>query len=187
MTSNAKMIAAFIFGAAVGAAIAFKYAAKKLDAEQHEYEDIIDVDPVDEVEDEPVGGYNITTTETSRAAAEQAKQKKDITEYASKITKEAYISESTEEPENVETVEAPYVISPDEFGEYAYETISLTYYADDVLADENYEIVDDIADVVGNDFASHFGEYEDDSVFVRNDRKRCDYEILRDYRNYSDL
>ena len=34
---------------------------------------------------------------------------------------------------------------------------------------------------------SHFGEYEDDSVFVRNDDRKCDYEILMDQRLYSDV
>ena len=31
------------------------------------------------------------------------------------------------------------------------------------------------------------GEYEDDSVFVRSDAKRCDYEILKDLRDFSDF
>ncbi len=33
----------------------------------------------------------------------------------------------------------------------------------------------------------HFGEYEDDSVFVRNEENMCDYEILLDQRNFSEL
>ena len=41
--------------------------------------------------------------------------------------------------------------------------------------------------MVVEDFADHFGEYEDDSVFVRNNRLKCDYEILRDEGEYSDL
>ncbi len=85
-------------------------------------------------------------------------------------------------------VEKPYIISPEEFGEFEeYEKISLTYYADQVLADENDEEVDDVDEIVGGDSLTHFGEYEDDSVFVRNDRLKCDYEILLDQRNYSDV
>lgn len=34
---------------------------------------------------------------------------------------------------------------------------------------------------------NHFGEYEKDSVFVRSDPKRCDYEILRDLRSYAEF
>ena len=85
-------------------------------------------------------------------------------------------------------MEKPYVISPEEFGEFEeYEKISLTYYADKVLADENDEEVDDVDEIVGEESLNHFGEYEDDSVFVRNDRLKCDYEILLDQRNYSDV
>ena len=90
--------------------------------------------------------------------------------------------------EKVNMVEKPYIISPEEFGDFdEYTKLSLTYYSDGVLADENDEIVDDIDETVGADFADHFGEYEDDSVFVRNDRLKCDYEILRDNRSYSDV
>ena len=65
--------------------------------------------------------------------------------------------------------------------------ISLTYYADGVLADENDEVIEDVEDAVGIDSLNRFGEYEDDSVFVRNDARKCDYEILLDQRTYSEV
>ena len=81
--------------------------------------------------------------------------------------------------------DGPYIISPEDFGENDdYDVISLTYYADGVLADDRDMPVDDVTAIVGRDFASHFGEYEDDSVFVRNDELKADYEILRDVRKY---
>lgn len=90
--------------------------------------------------------------------------------------------------EEVKDVEKPYVIAPEEFGEMAnYESVSLTYYADGVLTDENDEVVDDIDDLVGADSLTTFGRYEDDSVFVRDDRRKIDYEILADLRKYSDV
>lgn len=114
----------------------------------------------------------------------------DFKKYASIIQKEGYTdySRSVEEKKGEAFVEKPYVISPEEFGEFEeYEKISLTYYADKVLADENDEEVDDVDEIVGEESLNHFGEYEDDSVFVRNDRLKCDYEILLDQRNYSDV
>lgn len=82
----------------------------------------------------------------------------------------------------------PHVITPDEFGELAdYETVSLTYYADGVLTDEDDEPIDDADDIIGVDSLNHFGEFEDDSVFVRNDMLKIDYEILKDLRRYSDV
>lgn len=80
-----------------------------------------------------------------------------------------------------------YVISPDEFGEEnRYSWVSYIYYADGILADDNGVIVDNVEEIVG-DALDHFGEYEDDTVFCRNDAKRCDYEILKDLRCYSEV
>ena len=113
-------------------------------------------------------------------------EKKVYVDYRT-ITKE-YVSE--DDHEEVDSMEAsrPRVIPPDEFGElYDYDQISLTYYADGVLADDWDNPIEDVDDVVGLDSLKTFGRYEDDSVFVRNDALRADYEILRDLRNYSDV
>lgn len=82
------------------------------------------------------------------------------------------------------TMDRPYVISPNEFDENDYDTVSLSYYADGVLVDEAGDVVEDVEGIVGIDSLTHFGEYEDDSVFVRNDRLEIDYEILRQETNY---
>lgn len=89
------------------------------------------------------------------------------------------------EKEDSKLVKEPYVISPDDYGMAdGYECVSLTYYADGVLTDEWDNVIDDPDDIVGDDFASHFGEFEDDSVFIRNERERRDYEILRDLNTF---
>ena len=67
-----------------------------------------------------------------------------------------------------------------------FRSISLTYFADGVLADEYGVIVDNVEEIVG-DGLNHFGEYEEDAVYVRNDAKRCDYEILKDERKYAEF
>lgn len=83
---------------------------------------------------------------------------------------------------------APFVISPEEFGEIEeYAKISLTYFEDGVLTDDGCDPIDEIDETVGADFMTHFGEYEDDSVFVRNPVRKCDYEILLDRRRYKDI
>lgn len=92
--------------------------------------------------------------------------------------------------EEVEDVNGPYVISPEEFDEdNDYETQSLTYYKDKVLADDWGRVIDteDIEEMVGLDSLTHFGEYEDDSVFVKNDRLKTYFEILLDERSYRDV
>ena len=115
--------------------------------------------------------------------------KGSITEYTQRLQEAGYkdYSRTIDEKPSGTPGEVPYVISPDEFGELEdYTKVSLTYFADGVLADECGEIVDDVEEIIG-DGLDHFGEYEDDSVFVRNDAKRCDYEILKDLRDFSDF
>lgn len=81
----------------------------------------------------------------------------------------------------------PYIITPDEYGDDGYEMKSLTYYADFVLADnEDDEIISDPESIIG-DALSHFGEYEDDAVHVRNKNNECDYEILKYEKTFSEV
>lgn len=91
------------------------------------------------------------------------------------------------EAEETYIVHPPYVIPPEEFDEKGYETVSLTYFADKVLVDEDWDVVTDLDGTIGRDSLNHFGEYEDDSVFVRNEELEIDYEILFDPRNWSDI
>lgn len=50
------------------------------------------------------------------------------------------------------------MIPPEQFGDNEeHEQISLTYYADGVLADENDEVIEDVEDAVGIDSLNHFG------------------------------
>ena len=82
----------------------------------------------------------------------------------------------------------PYVIAPLDFGELdGYSQVELTYYeGDDTLEDDEGNIIDDRDELIGPKALTTFGEYEDDSVFVRNDRLRADFQILKDYRTYKE-
>jgi len=168
----------FVLGVAVGSVVTWQYVEKK-------YERIAQ-DEIDSVDS------NDKFIEEDRIKADNAKEKPSIIEYAARLREQGYTNYSDivdEKPEEVKeksmSVDKPYVIAPEEFGELDdYDTISLTYYADEVLVDDNDEIVEDIENVVGFDSLNSFGEYEDDSVFVRNDRLKCDYEILLDQRKY---
>lgn len=85
--------------------------------------------------------------------------------------------------------EHPYVITPDQFGNDTdeYDLISLNYYADKVLADDWNDPIEDIEATVGEESLNHFGEYEEDVVYVRNERLRVDYEILRSNLRFEDV
>lgn len=198
LTTN---ILVFIAGATVGSVATWYYMKNKYgDFEEIEYYEEEDI-PVEydneedilvendiEMKSETVSGLNIN--------------KPNIIDYADKLKKENYTNYSNMEmplpeaevapiktkEENVDK-ETPYVISPDDFGEEdGYETISLTYYQkNDLVTDDDDEPVENVDMVVGYESLTHFGEYEDDSVFVRNDRLKADYEILLDDRDYEDV
>ena len=83
----------------------------------------------------------------------------------------------------------PYVISPDEFGEEDdHDLYVYTYYADGVVTDEGDEPIEneELDELIGLESLKTFGQYEDDSVFVRNEGMKIDYEILKDNSNYYD-
>ena len=85
--------------------------------------------------------------------------------------------------ENVEP--SPYVITEDEFGEIGNEEVTLFYYADHVMVDEDENVIDDIEDLIG-DCLTQFGDY-DESMYVRNERKETDFIILRSEKNFNDI
>jgi hypothetical protein len=162
-------LAAFLLGTAVGAVTAWQYAKRKYERIAQE-----EIDSVKEV-------FSKREQKTDKETKEQ--------EYGELLRNTGYSNYSSEKRKGEKEVEfrEPYVISPEEFGEMNdYEKISLTYYANGILADENDEVIDDIEETVG-DALEHFGEYEDDSVFVRNEENVCDYEILFDQRNFSEI
>lgn len=123
-------------------------------------------------------------------------REEEVEEYKTSIQTLGY-SEASDEitanpipvpPVETEPANEPYVISPEEYGEIEdYTLIGFTYYADCVLTDENNEIVEDVDACVGWESLKTFGDYEEDSVHVRNDRLRCDYEILRHEQTYSEV
>ena len=191
MNTTMSNAVAFTIGVAAGASITYilikKHFKKIADDEidtMREYFQNKRAEEANALEEEP------DEAEVKEARDEHQEDKPNIREYASLIKKENYTNYSdtvADKKKEVDDVEKPYVITPEEFGELDYSTISLTYYSDDVLTYESDELVEDVDDIVGADFAEHFGEYEDDSVFIRNDRMKTDFEILVDKRNYSDV
>ena len=125
-----------------------------------------------------------TEKNSSASANREAKNKKKAKEMRDyqKIVRENYKQKQEYTPEG------PAVISPDEFGENpGYDRLTMTFYADNIVADENDEIVEDVNECIGSESLSHMGEYEPDVLYVRNDRLRVYYEITRDLRKYVDV
>lgn len=184
MNSKVSFILGTIIGAGIGVAGTYSYFKdkyEKLAEKDFNSRRVFDEDKKDESE-EPVA---------EKTADSRTVDKPSIAEYAARLQKEGYVNYSDMQDKKQKQeigVDKPYVIQPSDFVEFDdYEKISLTYTADGVLLDDMNEIVDDIEETVGKDSLEHFGEYEDDSVYVRNDAKKCDYEILLDQRNYQEI
>lgn len=205
MNSTLKGVLIFVLGAAAGSLATWKLIEKKYkDIAQEEidsvkdtfskmkkneypdkledYPDFEEFDDSDDVEEEPKPEQKIDRN-----------NKPDIVEYAKILSETGYTNyaerQDKKEKKGVEPVEdeRPYVISPDEFGEKdGYENVTLTYYADGVLTDYFDNVISNVDEVVGLDSLDHFGEYEDDVVFVRNEKMETDYEILRDLRDFNE-
>ena len=89
--------------------------------------------------------------------------------------------------DEVSYINGPYVISPDEFSSSppGYNAQALNYFTDGILADD-WGVILDIEETIGEDSLKHFGEYADDIVYVRNERTEVDYEVTKDPRTYEE-
>jgi hypothetical protein len=178
--SKGTVIFAFLAGTAVGSVVTWKVLKDKYEQlAREEIQEVYsrtsklkkvlkDVDEIHEVEE-----------------AEYKQAVRDYTSFSSATPKPCPKPENGKEDE---PMPKPYVVTPEEFGDIdEYETKSLIYWADGVLTDDSHGIIDDVESLVTEDSLTHFGEYEDDSVFVRNDDQQVDYEILYDTRRYEDV
>lgn len=189
MNSTLSKLFIFAAGLGVGSAVTYKIVKDKYERLiKEEIESVKDTfSKKDEWETVEPKKLEEIGQELLKGFEEGLRSEKDMNlqKYADILAESKYKNYAGKK-EDIE-VDRPYVIEPGEFGEMdGYETISLTYYADEVVTDDYGEIVEDVDDIIGLESLSHFGEYEDDSVFVRNDAKRCDYEILMVEQNYYD-
>lgn len=189
---NGTLSKLFIFaaGAAIGSVVTWKLLKTKYEQfAQEEIDSIKEAYTYEKAEstDEACDSNDKEEGEPDRNETDELPH---IREYAAKLQGQNYTHYSNNSREEVADVVKPKVIKPEEFGEKedeGYDTISLTYYADGVLTDDMDNPIVDVESMVGEDSLTHFGEYEDDSVFVRNDRIKADIEILLDMRKYSDV
>ena len=188
MSNRSLFSLGFIIGTASGATVAWYLLKDKYETLAQE-----EIDSVKEVFARREQKMKDETVKRNVAEGikDSDRTKPDLKEYAEQLKKNGYTrySDLSADDEGVSDKQTkPYVIPPEQFGDdESYDQISLTYYADGVLADENDEVIDDVEETVGIESLNHFGEYEDDSVFVRNDARKCDYEILLDQRTYSEV
>lgn len=97
--------------------------------------------------------------------------------------------------------ETPYIISPETYEAYetalsydgeeisvpVYDKLCLIYYdKDGVLVGENTGEIMNPEETIGAEALRRFGEYAEDTVYVRNERLGADYEVVREHASYSE-
>lgn len=195
---NCKFINALMFtaGAAIGSVVTWKVLETKYEQRVQEEIEVVkealiamnnacEESPEEETEDEEEGDassedYHQVNWEELEDLNEEDEELEEYAELTNLYSNEKGGAEKVR-------VKKPYVISPYDFGELDdYRKIDLTYYADGILEDDDGEIVTDVDELIGEGSLNTFGEYEDDAVFVRNERLQTDFEILKDYRTYEE-
>lgn len=178
---NLRDLLIFATGVAVGSLVTWKFVDKKYhglvcldDGDNYEWEECND----DEEDEEEVDV-----------------DEKNKNKYNDILDSSGYINYSTKKEEEEKNLKKSsngiYVITPEEFDDFSedHEVVTLTYYADKVLADQMDNVIndEDIEDTIGKESLDHFGEFEEDSVYVWNDKRKTVYEILADVDKFSDV
>lgn len=192
----------FILGAATGAgAMAYICRTKYETMIQEELDDIKEA--YNEKLKEALGDDEDVEIINGYATTNDPEEKPNLMEYASQPGTTGYTdyaAMSTKKESNITSNDVVIkeelnmsnpkitVISPDEFGDDTdYDTISLRLYNDGIVTDEDGDPIKYVEDLIGVGSLNRFGEYEDDSVFIRNDINHTYYEVLRDESNYSEV
>lgn len=168
MSKNLSSVIAFVAGAAVGAFGMFIFMNDKVQQQINE---------VNSARDEYLNKNQEKQTVNEPAERKENLKKDDSKNAAEEIIRNnGYVSPKSDSRGN------PVVIDPYECGdEPDYEQVELMYYSTaDIVRDENNETLtkEEIEEDIGAAALRRFGEYEDDSVYVRNDSQERYYIIL---------
>ena len=177
MNNNVKIVFTFTLGVVVGAAATWQFFKTKYEAISQE-----EINSVKEVYSKRNKKEDANKTEKETDIS----QDDEVNNYKNIITVNNYTNNKKEGGSESMEENKIEVIPPDEFGENdEYDIISLTLYEDGILADDGDFIIEDVENTVGTEALDSFGEWEEDAVYVRNDERKCYYEILKDIDNYS--
>ena len=184
-------VIAFIAGSAIGSLVTYeltyrKFEKKATDEINHAYAEI----------EKRYGNYDSdkdNTEDNPEKESESVKQVIDnesvLKEYSDKVKNLNYAAcfvsdEEAEDDTDMPDGEFPYIISADQFGDVDYTLVYLTYHADGALTDDMDDIIDNVDSVVGMKNLLTFEKEGTDEIFIRNDVRKCDYDITFSENNY---
>lgn len=186
------LFGALIAGAAAGFAGGYLFGKNKYQAKADK--EIADVKKLYESHFAPKEENNENNNESKSAFVkepEEAPASCTYTDYTGKyaggdVSKELppqILKGKSKDPTNKKP---PYIITGLQLGELEdYTVVTLMYYRDKVLADEDGNVIKNFKEVVGPNALNSFGD--EDAVYVRDDNLKIDYEILLDERSFSEI
>ena len=168
---NKNNILSFLVGAAVGSfATYFIMKKKKFDS---------DFEVIETIKRSP-------KKEESKPAQDEIKTEDEI----KKNNKEyiSYVKMYTNNDVKIDDIVKPHVISEEEFDTTDYKVESLMWYqSSNILCDDMDQIIEDdlIDNLIGDKtILKTFEETDSDCIYIRDDVKKIDYEILLSLRDY---
>ena len=214
---NKKLLTVLVFtvGAAIGSAVTWKLVKIKYEqiaddeiaSVRDEYKDLMikmkknlqdSVEYEEPQEDEEDNEDEEYPDDDERDFAEKEREQVEYYRMTSKY-RSARDEESDDEDneeggkwdqneDEVPYINGPYVITPEDFSSSppGYNAQPLNYFTDGILADD-WGMILDLDETIGDDAVNHFGEYVDDIVYIRNERNEIDYEVTKDPRTYQDM
>nr|DAT35271.1 MAG TPA: protein of unknown function (UPF0154) [Caudoviricetes sp.] len=194
MSNFWKTSLAFVAGAIVGGFVAKKYIEYKSQINDDvEYEECETQEAItEEANDTSVENEETSNDEIKIRSIDDEAYKKLLADLQYSVEKEAedFIERTIPRLEEVRDTSKPYNITPDEFEEIdEYDSDEYTYYADGYVTDSyGMPISDeDILNTIGEDFDTYFGSYDDDQIWIRNERLRMDFSVVRDIDRFVDV
>lgn len=169
----------FIAGLAIGAGVSWVYHKNK-------YEQMVQ-EEIDDLREHAKEKKNETITKEpeNTPEVEPVRDKEGIKQVEEVIVKNNYVSKDY----TIDT-RGGFIITPDEFAStVGFDTDTFYYHHNDIISNDSNEIMDDmtIRQLLGLtplQIKQQFGVYDDDSVYIRNEALKCDYEILREEDDY---
>ncbi len=189
-----KGLCIFAAGTLVGAAVAAKAVREKY--QQEAEEEIAEMREYYRELKKEATKVDSTEDDTKEESKEDFRPIEELAEAEGIIKDKGYVNytnyNDTDYNENNKEEQVDeddiYIIDPEEFGgeNGEYDTSTLTYFKDGVLADEVDEIVT-YNIIGGEENLQPFKDYPDcTAVYVRDDNIMVDYEILRDPYQYDE-
>lgn len=177
---NLKLAVSFFSGLVIGGVGTYFILAKRLNKKY--------ADRADEEIKSVSEFYKRKKEDISNDKINSLREKPDIRTYRNVIEQEEYAYGIDQHPISEKE---PYLIDPDSFGEFdSYDTISMTYYNDGFLVDDVSNSPVSADETITIEALDHFGDpkygYEEEEIYVRNEKLKIDYEITRTDSKYSD-